>query len=111
MVRRLPGSPIVNLRVDRLALVRLGGRLPLESHFTGRGPGSGRARRHHVVSVSRPHRKAVAGSAGCLRQKGTGEEDERTEELSYSSSVARSVNESWCRSPPHGKMAGSRAVL
>jgi hypothetical protein len=42
-------------------VVCLGDRLHLESRFACRGYGSRRARRHHVVSVSRPRRKAVAG--------------------------------------------------
>ena len=76
LVSRLSGCPIVNLRVDWLALLCLGGRLRLESHFTCCGPRPSRSRRHHVVSLSRPLRKAVAGCAGgCLRETGTSEED------------------------------------
>ena len=41
--------------------------------------------------------KALAGGAGCLRRKGTGEEDQFEEELLCSSSDVRLVNELWCR--------------
>src|SRR5437868_5069387 len=109
MVRGLPGRPTVDLRARWLALVYVGERLRLESRVVSRRPGDRHASRHPVVSISGPNqkcvasrvscprRKSVASCAGSLRRTGTDEEDLLTEELACSSSLARSVNESWCR--------------
>ena len=85
LVGRLSGRRIVNPRVHRLALVRLGGRLGLESRFPRRGHGAHRGGRRHVVPTLRPHREAVAGCAGSVRRARTSEVDSVTEGLSCSS--------------------------
>ena len=61
LVRRPPGCPIVDLRVHRLVLLPLGGRLALESRSTCRGSGSRRTRRHQWYASRWP---APTGSGG-----------------------------------------------